>query len=181
VRFAPTAVGPQRGALVFATGTRATERVIVPLAGIGDGPERVAGVRCAVYSGNFDALPDFAALTPVETTGAANLSLPAERSGTDFFAVVLLGVVEVPATGDWQFFSTSDDGSRVIVDGVVVVDNDGLHGPVEQSGTIVLAAGPHAIEVQFFEKTGGELLVVEWSGPGQPRVTVPATALFSTP
>jgi hypothetical protein len=69
----------------------------------------------------------------------------------------------------------------VIIDGDVVVDNDGLHGPLEIAGTTTLSAGPHALEIQFFEKTGGEVLTVQWQGPGRARESLPAGALFSTP
>jgi hypothetical protein len=181
VRFAPTSVGDLEGALILATGTRADERLVIALRGEGTGPARSAGLLVSVYEGVFDVLPDFATLTPAATTVQATATLPPEREDTDGFALLLRGAIDVPTAGAWTFFATSDDGSQVLVDGALVVDNDGLHGPVERSGTAELTAGLHSLEVRFFEKAGGESLVVEWSGPGRNREELPASALFTAP
>ncbi len=135
-----------------------------------------AGVRVSIYDGNFSLLPDFDTLTPRTTIVQPDLSLGG-RAGTDLFALRFEGTLDVPAAGAWTFRTTSDDGSRLLIDGVVVVDNDGLHGATEVARTITLDAGPHAIEVQFFEASGGDVLVVEWEGPGTPREVIPASAL----
>ena len=36
------------------------------------------------------------------------------------------------------FYTSSDDGSRLWIDGTPVVDNDGIHPPIERSGSIAL-------------------------------------------
>ncbi len=59
-----------------------------------------------------------------------------------------------------------------------VVDNDGLHGARERSGTIGLKAGKHAISVVFFEAGGDEVLTVSYAGPGITKQAVPSSALF---
>ena len=180
VRLSPTVGGALEGAAVLAFGVTSSERLVVLMRGTGVGPAREPGLRTAIYDGDFDALPDFDALTPTSTAVQADLSIAA-RAGTDFFAVRFQGAIDVPTAGSWTLFSTSDDGSRVVVDGVVVVDNDLLHGPVEVVGTVELTAGLHAFEVQFFEKAGGEVLTVEWQGPDQAREPVPSSSLFTSP
>jgi hypothetical protein len=61
----------------------------------------------------------------------------------------------------------------------MVVDNDGLHGMEEQSGTITLTAGMHTIEVIMFEAGGGEGLEVEYEGPGiNPQQPIPDDVLY---
>ena len=60
------------------------------------------------------------------------------------------GYINITTAGSYTFYTASDDGSKLYIDGVQVVDNDGLHGIVEQSGTLTLTAGMHAIEVTFF-------------------------------
>ena len=52
----------------------------------------------------------------------------------DKFAMVIDGNFDVPEAGDYTFFTTSDDGSRLYVNGAVIVDNWGLHGVKEKSG-----------------------------------------------
>ena len=44
-------------------------------------------------------------------------------------------------TGNYMLYIKSDDGSRVRLDGVVLIDNGGAHGPLEKSATVTLTAG----------------------------------------
>ena len=46
----------------------------------------------------------------------------------DKFAMVINGVFDIKEAGDYTFFTNSDDGSRLYVDGALMVDNWGLHG-----------------------------------------------------
>ena len=62
------------------------------------------------------------------------------------------GYLLIPATGEYTLSITSDDGSFLYVDGVLVADNGGPHGDVTVSGTLTLAAGLHGIR-QVAEKT----------------------------
>ena len=77
----------------------------------------------------------------------------------------------------YTFALTSDDGSRLRVGGRVVVDHDGLHGPDTRTGVIALAAGLHALEVEWFNKTGGAALDLQWAPLGGELQPVPAAAL----
>ena len=67
------------------------------------------------------------------------------------------GYINIDATqaGSTTFFTTSDDGSVVYVDGVRVVNNSQFQGAVERSGSINLSAGLHEVVVGFYEGTGG--------------------------
>src|SRR5207237_1146030 len=67
--------------------------------------------------------------------------------------------------GSYTFYSGSDDGSVVYVDGQLVVNNDGAHSFNEANGAITLSAGAHTIQVDFFEATGQEDLIVSYLGP----------------
>ena len=57
------------------------------------------------------------------------------------------------------------------------MDNDFSQGPTERSGSATLTAGPHTIEIRYFEGGGGEELVVQVAGPDTAGVK---TALFDT-
>lgn len=84
----------------------------------------------------------------------------------DDFAARYTGDFDVSDTGAFTFFLTSDDGSRLYIDGQLVLDNDGLHGAIEEQVTLNLTAGSHTIEVRYFERGGGSVLDLDWSGPG---------------
>jgi hypothetical protein len=69
----------------------------------------------------------------------------------DFFAIRYTASFNVAAAGDHAFRVLSDDGAIVYVDGNKAIDNDGIHGPIDKSGTVMLAAGMHGLQVDYFE------------------------------
>ena len=127
------------------------------------------------------ALPDFNAEVPL-AIGIVDTFDISGYQRTDHFAFRFNAWVDVPATGDWTFYTSSDDGSQLFIDQVLVVDNDGLHANQERSGTVTgLTAGIHEIEVSFFERTGQQILDVSWQGPGVPKTQIPAGRLYVQP
>ncbi|MCL5035367.1 MAG: hypothetical protein M1395_09755 [Bacteroidetes bacterium] len=60
----------------------------------------------------------------------------------------------------------------------LVVDNNGLHGLTEKSGTVVLAKGHHPISVDYFQRAGSDSLAVFMKGPGVKKALIPASQLF---
>jgi hypothetical protein len=77
------------------------------------------------------------------------------------------GEVNVPVDGEYGIRTTSDDGSLIIIDGQLIVDNDGWHGMQTVEGSVYLSAGPHTITIPFYEDGGGAGLVVEYNPLGQ--------------
>ena len=120
-----------------------------------------------VYSGSWNNLPDFEKLKPVKSgkadSGIADTNLSETR---DNFGLVIEGELEVKTKGKYTFNLGSDDGSRLLVNGVPVVVNDGVHGVVTKNGTATLDAGVNLIRIEYFEKGGGEHLSLDMSGPG---------------
>ena len=94
---------------------------------------------------------------------------PDPRSPAENFCVRWSGYLTVPKTGDYTFYVTSDDGSRVFVNGKMVVDHWGHHELSEKSGTVSLSAGEHEIHVDYYEEDGWAGAHLEWSGPGIER------------
>jgi alpha-L-fucosidase len=111
-----------------------------------------SGLLVTRYAGEFDRLPDFAAIPPERTYVAPTLGL--ERDGEERFALVFEGLLRVDADDVHRFELTSDDGSRLFVAGALVADNDGAHGSLAVIGEIALAAGHHEIRVEYFNRTG---------------------------
>ena len=87
----------------------------------------------------------------------------------DAFATRQTAGLAVPASGRYVFTITSDDGSRLYLDGKLLINNDGLHGMVAKSGAVELIAGVHEIVVTYFDNGGGDGLVIQWEGPGMAR------------
>ena len=136
----------------------------------------VPGVRYDYYEGAWNSLPNFDLLTPVKSgDGTAFSLLPRLRD--DNFAMRFRATLRTPLAGSYTFFTASDDGSKLFIDGALVVNNDGLHSTLEKQATITLTAGIHDIEVQYFELTGDQVLQVSYSGPGLPRQLIPESVL----
>ena len=114
---------------------------------------------------NFDDTPDFQEDVRILNINTINGSA-FEGGPSDQFAVRYTGEFETDVTGSYTFYLTSDDGSRLFIDGQEIIANDGLHAAVEISNTVSLAAGTHTIEVRYFENAGGAVLDLDWAGPG---------------
>jgi hypothetical protein len=128
-----------------------------------------------------DANP-FTSVTQIPLTGGIEgvapsfdvTALATDLSGdADHFGVRYTGAINIATGGSYTFYTVSDDGSALYIDGVLVVDNDLLHGPAEVFGTVTLAAGTHAIEIRYFEYAASEVLQVSVSGPDTADVKRP--------
>lgn len=136
----------------------------------------VAGMRYEYVEGNIETLEDFERLDPKRTGHAKSFDINPNRG--DYFGFRFRGSINIPADGKYTFYTASDDGSWLLIDGKVVVDNGGIHGVVEKNGSIELTAGFHSIDVRMFEAAGGEELRVSWQGPGFGKQAIPADVLF---
>ncbi len=134
------------------------------------------GLNYQYYEGTFSVLPNFGGLSTVKTGTVDNFDLT-PRNRNDQFAFRYTGNINIATAGAYTFFTTSDDGSKLYINGTQVVNNDGLHGMQEASGNITLAAGSQTIEVTFFENGGGEGLEVRYSGPGISKQLIPNSVL----
>lgn len=135
-----------------------------------------AGLSYAYYEGDWNTLPDFGTLKPAKSGTVTTVSLT-PRTRNELFAFRYTGYVSVPTDGQYTFYLNSDDGSQLFVGSQLVVNNNGLHAATERSGSIGLKAGLHALTVTFFEKTGQEVLVASYAGPGLSKQVIPAAAL----
>jgi hypothetical protein len=125
-------------------------------------------------------LPNFAALTPYLVTSVPNVNFPstdgafATSGRVELVGAIFEGWVDIPTSGLWTFYTESDDGSKIYVNGSLLVNNDGLHGMVEKSGSVGLGAGKHRVRIEFFENYGGAGEIVRWAGPGVSKAVIPA-------
>lgn len=84
----------------------------------------------------------------------------------DNLSVRWTGLLKIEKEGVYTFFSASDDGQKVLVGGVPVVDDWADHGVTEKTGTIKLAVGWYNFVVEHYQGGGGASIVVSWQGPG---------------
>ena len=115
-----------------------------------------------VPGGPIHQMPDFDLLTPVYTFVTANLDVsdrvytegfptPEMQYVVEDFAIRFRGELAIDTPGLYHFGLYSDDGAKLYIDGTLVVDNDGIHGPKGEKGIITLTAGTHPVEIHYFQ------------------------------
>ena len=132
------------------------------------------GLFRTTYSGYFaDNVAFFATATPTATTVQTNpIEEPATDAGSSF-SMQWLGYFLPTTTETYTFFLASDDASYLWIGSNAVsgfstanatVNNGGLHGVVETSGTAALTAGVYyPIRIQFGENSGGDAMTFNHS------------------
>jgi hypothetical protein len=137
------------------------------------------GLTYRYYEGEgWDRLPDFSRLKSVEQGSAREFRIGSLARRANQFALVFEGQLKVEEPGEYTFYTQSDDGSKLFVNGREVVNNDGDHGTVERRGKITLTQGLHPIQVHYFNGGGAGWLDVYYRGPGIPKQIIPGERLF---
>jgi mono/diheme cytochrome c family protein len=131
-------------------------------------PAPPATLSYTYYEGDWDKLPDFNKLRPRGQGKVNDFNVGVARRANNF-GLKFEGQMRIDRDGDYRFILTSDDGSRLEIDGQRVVDNDGVHAPQTKSGATRLAKGMHKVVVLFFQGPGGAELAVDIQGPGLTR------------
>jgi glucose/arabinose dehydrogenase len=135
----------------------------------------------ATYYDNIDFTgPTVTRIDPTVNFDWANGS-PAAAIGVNTFSARWTGQVQAAATGTHTFYTVSDDGVRLWVNNVLVINNWTDHAPVENSGTISLTAGQkYDVRMEFYENAGGAVARLLWAAPGIAKQVVPQARLFPT-
>lgn len=155
----------------FAKGTGASDVGLVTLEHIGTGlgifdTDVMAGHgligEVYVPGGQIHQMPDFDLLTPIYTFVTPNLDVskrdytegfptPEMQSVVEDFAIRFRGELAINTPGLHHFALYSDDGAKLYIDGILVVDNDGVHIAKGEKGSITLSTGVYPVEIQYFQ------------------------------
>ena len=138
----------------------------------------VNGMNYRYYEGEgWQRIPDFDRLTPISRGIVTGFDLASLKKRQNQWGVRFFAFLNIVAGGDYTFSLTSDDGSRLSIDGKVIVDNDGSHGPLEKNGSVTLGPGVHGLVLDYFDDTSEERLHVTIEGPDIPRRALPISML----
>jgi cytochrome c len=77
------------------------------------------------------------------------------------------------------FRLVSDDGSRLLIDNKLVVDNGGYHGMDPKDGEIILKAGKHPFRLEYYQGAGGKGLSLQWRPYGSKEYVVVPPDVFT--
>lgn len=135
------------------------------------------GLSCSYYEGEWARVPDFDSMVPMKDTVMGTVQIPA-FARKELYGLQFRGYINVPADGAYELAISSDDGSRLLIDDSLVVDNDGVHGSGDVTGLVALKAGPHRLVVQMFQAKGDQDLALSITGPGLPKQKVTSDMLW---
>jgi YVTN family beta-propeller protein len=105
---------------------------------------------------------------------------PAATVNTDYFSVRWVGSVIIPASGNYQFRTVSDDGVRLWVNASRLINNWTNHAAkADTSVAIPLIAGQRVpVTLEYYERTGKAVMKLQWLVPGATSfVAIPASSL----
>ncbi|MEO8416712.1 MAG: alpha-L-fucosidase [Ginsengibacter sp.] len=116
--------------------------------------------------------------SPVKKEGVTGTISEKVKQREDRYALQFDGYIKISKEAIYNFFTYSDDGSKLFIDDDEVVDNDGEHGGTEASGRAALKKGYHKIKVVYFDTGGGNELKVSWQNGAGKKEMIPANVLF---
>jgi hypothetical protein len=130
--------------------------------------EKENGASYRYYKGTaWTSLPDFSALAPDSAGPCDSLDVIAVPHQAHNFGAVFAAYFNAPFDADYTFYLKSSDGSRLLLNDSVIINNDGVHAsPVEDSATVALStanSGAYLIEVRYFNASSSPLLWVGYS------------------
>jgi cytochrome c2 len=140
------------------------------------GNRRMTGLSYEYFEGSFSSTTK---LDPKKRkdSGVIDSFKLTPKKRTQNIGFRFTGFIKVPKDGSYTFYLTSDDGSRLVIDGKLVVDNEGVHAPQEKRGTIQLEAGEHILQVAYFNAEAGAELKVSIEGPDLKKQEIPSSLL----
>ena len=135
------------------------------------------GLEVSMWSGKFTKVADFASKPADSKANAEAISLERRPGGSGGFALKFRGRIRFPDQ-KFKLYLSSDDGSMLKLNGVTVINNDGLHGDSTKASGIRAMDGLYDLELSFFDAGGASALRLEYESDTVTRRPIPASWLF---
>ncbi|WP_299533187.1 metallophosphoesterase [Ulvibacterium sp.] len=135
------------------------------------------GISYKYYEGEWKKLPDFESLSVLAKGKVKGFDIKGLNKREDSWGVVFSGYYYAEQSRVYHFFTRSDDGSKLLINDILVVDNDGDHSMRLVNGGIYLKKGYHRIEVRYFDNHHGHNLETGLLENGE-KHAFPTTSLF---
>jgi hypothetical protein len=142
------------------------------------------GLLGKYYANTFPANPFIG--TPLVRTDAVvnfnwNTNSPDPSIPTNNYTVKWTGLVQPLFSEPYTFSATTDDGTRLWINGQEIINAWSAQSPTTWSGTINLQAQQlYAVEMDYFQAGGGALAQLGWSSPSTAPAIIPQSQLYPT-
>jgi glucose/arabinose dehydrogenase len=104
---------------------------------------------------------------------------PDPAMGADTFSVRWTGQVMPQYTETYTFYTRTDDGARLWVNGQLLIDKWINQSVKEWGGAITLQAGvKYNIRFEYYENGGSAVAQLSWASASQPKQIIPQSRLF---
>ena len=165
--YTPT---PTPTATVTATATSTVDLTNVPPTG--------TGLQADYYNNS-----DFTSFALSRVDASVNFNWgsgsPDPSIGADTFSVRWQGWVQPQFTETYTFYTNTDDGARLWVNGVQLVDRWVNQGTTEYHGSVALTAGVlYPVVFEYYENGGGAVAQLKWSSASVSKAIVPSGYLY---
>lgn len=121
------------------------------------------------------------AVRPFRELSGMFIGKPALGVPADGFSLGIRGWLWVPESGEYQFAALHDDGLRMRIDGVFILDawiQQRWPGKIAR-GSARMDRGWHSVELEYFDQGGLARFRVEWvGGPIPPRTIIGGDSLW---
>ncbi|MEJ7709151.1 MAG: PA14 domain-containing protein [Pyrinomonadaceae bacterium] len=134
----------------------------------------------ATYYGNLNLTgATFTRIDP--TVNFEWRSGPAAGIGADTFSARWVGRVQPQFSETYTFYTRSDDGVRLWVNGQLLINNWTDHSQTENSGRIALVAGQkYDVRMEYYDNTRTGIAKLLWSSSSTPQAIIPRSQLYAT-
>jgi hypothetical protein len=139
------------------------------------------GLNGDYYTTQLETFTNSPTLSRIDPTVNFNFGTgsPDPSISSDTFTVRWSGQVQPLYTQTYTFYTRTDDGARLWVNGQKLVDKWVNQGPTEWSGTIALTANQkYDILMEYYENTQSAVAQLSWSSLGQVKQIIPQTQLY---
>jgi 4-amino-4-deoxy-L-arabinose transferase-like glycosyltransferase len=135
-------------------------------------PESIGGLRGSYFNGG-----GFNALLFSRIDRSINFDWghdsPDPRVWNDNFSVRWNGLIKADRSDRYTFYTVSDDGVRLWIDGELVIGNWGPHAATEDRTEVYLDEGWHRISLEYNDIRYGAIIKFLWSTPTTGKSVVP--------
>lgn len=137
------------------------------------------GLKYQLLNGTFNSTTQLNTSSQLDTLIAKSFNVQPFRTGNKPFGIVYNGYIYIEADGVYGFSTLSDDGSVILIDDQIVVDNDGKHALFEKGGSVPLQKGFHKFTLKYFNVGITGSLKVFMTIPGKPKGELSPESMYN--
>jgi hexosaminidase len=130
------------------------------------------GLKYHLLKGKFNNTEELDNAAVIDSGIVKDLDVSAFKKNNPSFGVIYTGFIRIDADGDYGFSTQSSNGSVLLIDDQVVVDNDGKHRLFEQGGSVPLQKGYHKLTFKYFNSGGRGGLKIFEVAPGMEKTEI---------